>query len=776
MSYTQAEILVRYRRMTGCNIFYPMGFDDNGLPTERYVEQKHTIDKSKTSRPDFVSLCLKETADVTQTYRVFWRMLGLSVDWSLEYSTIHPKTVRVTQLSFIDLFRKGLVVRKEEPVMWDTSMTTTLSQADLEVIEKDGFLNYITFTAADGTPLTIATTRPELIPACVGIFCHPEDARYAHLIGKDVRIPLFDYSVKVCADQSVEQSFGTGLMMVCTFGDGEDVLKWKLHSLPTRLVLEEDGRLNSLAGQFQGRRINQARKEILEALKDKGLLQKQDPVRQRISVAERSKTPVEFVSRKQWFVKLLGKEPDFLRLGEKLAWFPEFFKQRYDDWVKGLKWDWCVSRQRFYGVPIPVWYCKNCTEIILPSPSQVPVDPSTSPAPVQACPKCAGAEFLPECDVFDTWMTSSLTPFINAEPTLSEEGDWSFARKDIFPMSLRVQGFEIIRTWLFYTLAKSLFHTGDLPWKSAVISGWGLDRKGHKISKSVGNYEDPAAIVQKYSSDALRYWAGRGALGADLRYNEEEVKNGSRLVIKLFNATRFLAMNLGVDYKHGCLEQAALLPVDRWILAEANRAIATCSAAFEQHDYSSALQVAEKFFWNSVCDTYMEMIKFRLRSGELQRADPQQFNYTSEEISVGQAVTFDVLWTAGRLLAPFVPFVTEYLYQGFFRTALGQAAAVSIHLSQWPLPLVGGDPSVLRHGEELQQTLQELWRAKVQNKIATSSRILSAAIHAPRATLEVCELSRREICSAVRADSISLVESDAFAVEIVPLPSATEVK
>ncbi|MAQ71117.1 MAG: valine--tRNA ligase, partial [Alphaproteobacteria bacterium] len=480
MSYTQAEIVIRYKRMQGHNIFYPMGFDDNGLPTERYVEQKYKINKKKTTRSEFRKLCIEETQSGAKTYEELWRALGLSVDWDLKYSTIDDLSRHTAQKSFIDLYKKGLVYRANEPVLWDTHFETALAQADLETISRKGKMYDIRFEDTNGDPLIISTTRPELIPACVGLFFNPGDERYQKLKGSKARVPLCDIEVPVLTSEDVDAEFGTGLMMCCTFGDGEDVKKWKENKLETRLIINSDGKMNEHAGKYEGMQIAEARKHIVDDLKAADVILDEKNVEQNVSVGERSEMPVEFVMEPQWFINLLKHKDKFLKRAEELNWFPDYMKVRLEHWIEGLKYDWNISRQRFYGVPFPLWYVEETGDVILAEESDLPVDPIEDSPPQWAQEKYKGMTIRPETDVMETWMTSSLTPLINAN-WAGREGRKS--SMDIYPMTLRVQAFEIIRTWLFYTMTKSDFHTDSLPWENVMISGWGLNEQGKKISK-----------------------------------------------------------------------------------------------------------------------------------------------------------------------------------------------------------------------------------------------------------------------------------------------------
>src|SRR5688572_6351369 len=412
MSYAQAEIVVRYQRMHGRRIFYPMGFDDNGLPTERYVEKNFKIDKRKITRSEFRELCLKVTTEGAAEYERLWRALGLSVDWRLRYSTIDEHCRRTAQASFIELFESGRIYRSEEPVLWDTSLETALAQADLETMERKSTLHDIAFTQPDGSDAIISTTRPELLPACVALYCNEKDERYLHLHGKTVKVPLFDYEVPVKTDAEVDPAFGTGLMMVCTFGDGEDVHRWKRDKLDLRVCLGRDGKMTELAGQLAGLTAELARKAIVSELQKTPAYKGGKALTQNVSVSERTGVPVEFVMAPQWFIRCLDMKDELMARAQELTWFPEWMKVRLEQWISGLRFDWNISRQRFYGVPLPVWFCAECGTPTLAKRDSLPVDPLESACPVSVCSKCGASEWSGDPDVMDTWMTSSLTPLI----------------------------------------------------------------------------------------------------------------------------------------------------------------------------------------------------------------------------------------------------------------------------------------------------------------------------------------------------------------------------
>jgi len=680
MSYTQAEFIIRFKRMQGYNIFYPMGFDDNGLPTERYVEQKYKItDKSKISREEFIKLCLQETKEVAKTYTSLWKSLGLSIDWSLLYSTISPMARRISQKSFLDLYKKNLLEHRKEPTIWCPSCQTALAQADLEDSEEKSKLNYIKFkikqennktikqsdapTLRSSDALIIATSRPELLAACVALYVNPDDSRYKDLINESAIVPIFNQEVPIKSDLSVDPKFGTGLMMVCTWGDSEDVAKWKKDKLETRLIFDKSGHFNELAKPFQGSTFKEARSKIIEKLQEQKLLVKQEDITHVLNVHERCKTPVEFYLTKQWFIKILDNIEDFKRQGSKINWFPLSMKKKYDTWLDGLKWDWNISRERYYGIPFPVWYCGKCHEIILPEEKDLPVDP-TENNPKHPCPKCQSTQFLPEKDVMDTWMTSSLTPQINSHWQEKNEN------KKLYPMSLRIQAFEIIRTWLFYTIVKSWYHEKSLPWQDVMISGHGLDKQGRKISKSLGNYEPVTNIIKRYGSDSLRYWSAGSNLGNNLRYKEEEVKDGKKLITKLFNASKFSLMFLE-NFKSYQLSATSYQPIDQWILSKLQNTIKNTTQYFNGYEYSKAKKEIYNFFWKNFADNYIELSKSRLYNDENKEAKQS-----------AQATLYICLINILKMFAPILPHITEEIWQTLKQD--NKELETSIHISSWP--------------------------------------------------------------------------------------------
>jgi len=663
MSFSQAEFIVRFKRMQGYNVFYPMGFDDNGLPTERFVEKKYNIDKSKTTKKEFVELCLQETAKGSETYRNLWNSIGLSVDWSKTYSSINPTATKVSQWSLIDLHKKGHLERKEQPILWCTFCQTALAQADLEDKEEESFMNTIAFHDEKGNELLIATTRPELIPAVVAVYAHPEDERFAHLKDTKITVPLFNYEVPMKFSEAVIPEKGTGLMMVSTWGDVEDVEKWQLDKLDTRQVIGEDGKLNELADKYEGHDWAQARQIIIDDLKELGLLKKQEPLKHAVNTHERCGTAANFLASKQWFIKVADKKETWLEQGRKINWYPEHFRNEYEIWVKGLKWDWCISRQRFYGVPLPMWYCTGCDEAIFAEESQLPVEPSETKPPVDACPTCQGTEFIPESDVMDTWATSSCTPFLLQELVDTEE-----EKQAMWPTSLRPNAHEIIRTWDFYSIVKAYYNFGTIPFKDVMISGHGLDKKGRKISKRLGNFTPSDELLAEHGADSIRFWATGANLGENLRFQPNEIAVGRKTINKLWNVAKLIAMHAEEYDPQGSYEKD-LEPVDLWIMSRRNETVKKVTEYLERYEFAHAKQALAEFFWSDLADRYIEFVKYRLWGEEM----------TSKHAAVD--TLYRVFYACLQMYAPFMPFITEEIHHTMYAEVVNNK---SIHTGDWP--------------------------------------------------------------------------------------------
>jgi valyl-tRNA synthetase len=656
-SYSQQDFIVRFRRMFENNVFYPFGTDDNGLPTERLVEKLNKVKSKEMSRVEFIELCLKTLKKITPDFIQQWKDLGVSADYDICYSTIDKNSQKLSQKSFIDLFKAGKVYKKDFPTLWCPECQTAIAQAELEDKELPSYFSTVKFEV-EGKVLPIATTRPELIPACVAIFVNPEDKRYKNLIGKGnssklgqvkARVPLFGHKVPILEDKSADMEKGTGVMMVCSYGDKFDVDAIKRFKLNPKIIFERDGTLN--VDRYKGMKIKEARKRILEDLKKEGLILEQKQISHVVNVHDKCRTEVEFLPTEQWFIKILDKKKKLVEQRKKIKWYPEFMYKRYENWVRGLEWDWNVSRDRHFGVSIPAWHCKKCDYIILADEKELPLDPSDVD---KKCPKCK-EKAEPEIKVLDTWATSSLSPQIAS----------SLVKNKIkLPYSLRPQAHDIIRTWAFYTIVKAYFHENRVPWDDIVVSGF-VRLKGEKMSKSKGNVIRPQDAIKKYGSDALRFWAAGSKLGEDLNYQEKDLITGKKFVTKLFNASKFVFMNLG---KSKPKKPKNLKKLDELFLNELNRVIYTTTTRFVEYNYSKAKSNAEEFFWE-FCDNYLEIVKWRVYNGNKQEKESAFYTlYTS-------------LLTILKMFSPITPFVTEYIYQEYFRKTEEEK---SIHLTRWP--------------------------------------------------------------------------------------------
>ena len=534
----------------------------------------------------------------------------------------------------------------------------------MEDVEHDSFFNDIIFRLQkkDGSEedLIIATTRPELLPACVAIFAHPDDERYKKKFGMKAKVPLFGHEVPILPDEKADPEKGTGIVMCCTFGDQTDMEWYHKHNLPLRMAITKDGKMNDRAPGYEGMPIIDARKNIIEDLKNNRLLLTQKPIKHAVNVHERCGTDVEIIETKQWFIKYLDLKDTFTEAGSALTWYPPFMKVRFDNWIKGLQWDWCISRQRHFGVPFPVWYCKKCHEIVLAEEKQLPVDPTVNP-PGKKC-SCDSTSFEPEKDVLDTWATSSLTPQIAASlyPKIYDR---------LYPMDLRPQAHDIITFWLFNTLVKSQMHKKVNPWNDVMITGFALDPKGKKMSKSKGNVVEPQSMISKYGADPLRFWAAGSKLREDLPFQEKDLVTGNRMVTKMWNASRFALMQLG-EYKKE--KPATLCALDRWILSKLNTIVRVCSENFERYEYSKTKLEAEQFFWQTLCDNYLELVKDRIYNPS---------KYEPDEVVSAKYTLYTSILTVLKLMAPIMPYITEAVYQSKFNEL---EKVKSIHLTNWP--------------------------------------------------------------------------------------------
>ncbi len=667
-SYSQQDFMVRFHRMLGKNVFYPFGTDNNGVATERLIEKLKKVSAKQMERQDFVKLCLSTVKEeLIPQYKDDMKRLGLSCDFSIFYDTIDEHSQRISQRSFIELYEKGREYRKDAPTMWCPTCETGISQVECEDKELDSFFNDIVFKVNDGDneeDLIIATTRPELLPACVAVFYHPDDDRYKKYEGRMAKVPLFDFDVPIMADPRADPEKGTGIVMCCTFGDQTDMEWQKAHDLPIKLAITPDGKMSKLAGKYEGMSLSTARKMIIEDMKDARLLLSQEPIKHAVNVHERCGTEIEYLKAKQWFIKYLDLKEEMINWGRALNWYPDHMRVRYDHWVNGLQWDWMISRQRFFGVPFPVWYCKKCDEIILADKSSLPVDPLKDKPKLDKCPKCGCTEFIPEKDVMDTWATSSLTPQIATE--LIHDKDM---QKKIYPMSLRPQAHDIITFWLFNTVVKSRLHNDTNPWQDVAISGHAQDPHGKKMSKSKGNVVEPQKMIEKFSADALRFWAAGSKLGDDLPFQEKDLVTGNKFITKIWNASKFCFMHLE-DYSDEMPKSIEVM--DRWILSKLSRIIKESTESFEKYEYSKTKLLVEKFFWMAFCDNYLEIVKDRLYNPDRRGKESRKS---------GQYALYHSLLAVLKMMAPIMPHITEEIYQLFYS---GRVTDDSIHKSSWP--------------------------------------------------------------------------------------------
>ncbi len=737
-SYSQADFIARFWRMNGFNVFYPMGFDDNGLPTERLVERSAGIHADEVGRNAFIEKCLQVSEEAEVEYERLWRRMAISIDWRYTYRTIDELSRRTSQWSFIDLYRKGLVYHQEAPTIWCPECGTAIAQADLNDLDRESVFYTLAFSLEGEERLAIATTRPELLPACVAVFVHPEDERTRHLAGRSVRVPIFGQEVPLLADDAVDPDIGTGVVMCCTFGDAVDIEWWRRYQLPLRVVLDGNGRLNGMADKYIGLTPIEARHQIVKELNERGLLLDHRQFIQSVRIHERCDTPIEYLVTGQWFIQVLKFKDELLRAGEQVIWHPDHMHVRYRDWVENLQWDWCISRQRTFGVPFPLWYCNDCGEVILADDSQLPVDPRES-LPGEPC-VCGGTSFTPEEDVMDTWATSSLTPQIVGRWLIDDQ---FYAQ--VFPMSFRPQSHEIIRTWAFYTIVKSLHHFGVVPWKVAAISGWGLSPRGvGKISKSRGGGPmTPLEMIKLYSADAVRYWAASTGLGKDSIINQEKIQAGAKLVTKLWNVARFSQRFL-TDYVPPALTPP-ILATDRWILSRLQHTLKLATEAYNNYDYATAKSVTETFFWTDLADNYIELVKQRL------------YDEPGEALDGARFALYHVLLITIKLLAPILPHVTEVIYLLLFADIEEQK---SIHLSSWPK----GEPS-WKDGvaEEVGAILVGMTKAVRRKKseqhlsLATELSKLQVVVEDPDLVHQISEVAI-DLMSATRAREVELVD------------------
>jgi valyl-tRNA synthetase len=784
MSYTHTDVLVRHQRMTGKTAFYPIGWDDNGLATERRVQNyfgvrcdpslpydpdfdPDEVDRSggavPVSRPNFIELCERLTAEDEKAFEALFRTLALSVDWSLLYTTINEHSRRVSQRGFLHLVRRGLAYKAEAPTMWDVDFQTAVAQAEIEDREIDGAYYRLRFRRGDGGDgggIDVETSRPELLPSCVAMVVNPADDRYRDVVGATVVTPLFGVEVPVVAHDLADPEKGTGAAMICTFGDVTDVLWWRELRLPTRVVMQRDGtiapprwgepgwpsrdpvRASATQAELAGTPSAGARRRIAELLAESGdLLGEPQPVRHVVKFYERGERPLEIVSTRQWYVTQLELRPQLLRRGRELGWHPPHMRARYESWVEGLNSDWAVSRQRFFGVPFPVWYpidgdgAEDFEHPILAEEGSLPVDPSTDVPPgFAADQRGEPGGFAGDPDVMDTWATSSLSPHVALR---WGSGDGLFER--LFPMDLRPQGHDIIRTWLYYTVLRAHLEHDSLPWWNVAISGWVLDPDRKKMSKSKGNVVTPIGLLEQYGADAVRYWAASARLGVDTAFKEEQIKIGRRLAIKILNASRFA---LSLEAADGPVTE----PLDRSMLARLREVVSEATEAFDVYDHSRALDATERFFW-SFTDDYLELVKSRAYG-----------SHGPDAASSAVTALRTALSVLLRLFAPFLPYVTEEAWS-WWREG-------SIHRASWPTSSeveTDADPSELRTAASI---LGEIRKTKALAKRSLRTEVRRAVVHDTAEGLARLDSVRTDLVEAGNVAVLETRAADDFAVDV----------
>ena len=749
LNWTYFDIIARYRRMRGFNVYFPQGWDCHGLQIERRVEKEFGIRKSDTSTEEFIKLCKKFVDKYINVMRNAIKRLGCSNDWTTEYKTMNPDYWRRTQLSFILLHKKGYIYQGTHPVNWCPSCETAIADAEVNYEARQGILHHIKFHLDNDSYLVIATTRPELIPACVTVAVNPKDQRYRENIGKSIRVPTTSRAVNVISDNMVDPEFGTGVVMICTYGDKADVktaAKHKLHNIPT---IRKDGRMNKNAGKYEDLTIQEAKKAIAEDLKKQNLLVKTEVIQQEVGLCDRCETPIEILETKQWFMKNRQLTKLVEKTANNLTWYPDYMKARLIDWAKSLDWDWVISRQRVFGTPIPIWYCKKCGEAILAEESWPPIDPKQENPRIDRCPRCKHESFKPERDVFDTWMDSSISCAVHAGwPDVSEK-DW----RRLFPADLHPSGTDIIRTWAYYLMVRHLALFGETPYKACLINGMCLGSDGRKMSKSLGNYIATPQVFEKYGADTSRQWAaGGGNTGSDIPFRWPDVEYGWRFLIKMWNASRFASLLLK-DYKYEKTPKLTLL--DKWLIAKMNKATLRVTEALEKGQFNTALEEIRNFAWRDLCDNYIEAAKHRLYNVDV---------YGEDKRNAAQYTLYTALYRFLQLFAPIAPHITEEIYQTMFADDMRYK---SLHLTPWPEVRKDLDSEALEKGDLLVAVISEIRREKSRKRMPLNAPIKELTVYAATSiAAETLSEASEHITGTCKIEKINIVSKEGEGVEV----------
>ncbi len=693
LNWCYIDFLARYKRMKGFNVMFPQGWDCHGLPTEVKVEEINHITKNDVSREEFRKMCHELTERNISLMRLTLRRMAFSTDWSNEYITMMPDYYGKTQLSFLRMLKSGYIYQSEHPVNYCIRCETAIAFAEVAYDDRETQLNYFDFDGVE-----IATTRPELLAACVAVAVHPADERYYFLKNKKMKVPLFDYEVPVVLDEAVDPAFGSGAVMICTFGDKQDVHWWKQHNLALRKAIDRRGKMTAIAGKYEGLNTTDCRTAILDDMRSRNILKRQENLAQRVGTCWRCKTPIEILSERQWFVKI--KPDEIQKAAHQITWYPEHMLLRMENWVEQMEWDWCISRQRIFATPIPVWFCKKCGEIVTPDERDLPVDP-TLVVPKHPCPKCGTREFDGEVDVLDTWMDSSIS-------VLNVTGWDGNGTPPFFPAQIRPQGHDIIRTWAFYTILRSVALTGSKPWEEILVNGMVLGEDGFKMSKSRGNIIIPEEILGKYGADALRQWAAMGAAtGSDIMFNWNDVVAASRFQTKMWNITKFALMQL----EKGDFDQNAPVTAlaDKWLLVRLSDTIQQVSAAMEDYQFDTALKAIREFAWDTLADNYIELVKGRLYTGDASRKSALLVLRTA----------FDALC---KMLAPFTPYFAEECYSHLNK-------GESVHKQSW-VSFTFEDEAARNEGNMLATIVAEVRKYKHDTGLALNAPLGKVTIYA----------------------------------------------
>ena len=747
---TLQDFAARFHRMDRQDTFFPFGYDDNGIASERLTERELDIRHQDFSRREFQEKCREVCRDYEAEFTEKMQSLGMSIDWDRTYKTIEPRVQRISQLSFIDLYEQGREYRKKAPAIWCPDCETAISQVEMEDAERPSAFNDIPFELVEagaepdadavaeaaeerpyapptepGDDLVISTTRPELLPACVAMFVHPDDEANAHLVEGTAKVPLFGHEVPIYEDDRVDLETGTGLVMCCTFGDQTDIEWYQAHDLDLRVAIDASGTMTDIAGEYEGQSTEAAREAIIEDLEDAGLLYDHDPITHDVQVHERCEVPVEYRVSKQWYVEILDRKEEYLQAGREMTWYPEKMFTRYKHWIEGLEWDWLISRQRDSGIPFPVWYCEECDEPIVAEKADLPVEPIEDEPPVDACPACGHDAFEAEEDVFDTWATSSLTPLINAGWDWdADAAEFTLDNPELYPFDLRPQGHDIISFWLFHTVVKCYEHTGEVPFEGVMINGHVLDQNREKMSKSKGNVVTPEEVLDAFPVDAARFWAAGTAVGDDFPFKEGDLEAGERLLRKLWNASKLVHQLAPVDVEppgDADSDQPDLEPIDEWLLARQDAVLDSLTEKYREHEYAKARTELRTFFWETFCDDYLEIAKQRLDDAD--RAALADGSADAESRSAAYA-----LRTAHEqfcsLFAPILPHVTEEIWQAAY--ADGSDAA-SLHATDWPAAT--GETADLDAGETALAVISALRGYKTDNGLPLNADLSSVTVY-----------------------------------------------